>query len=104
MALGVTVINKGKLFGSELAYVVRLQPDNSYPTGGYALTPGLVGLNVIDALIPEPGINGHDVVLDRTANKVKWMAGAAAAGTGTEVTAAVDLSTQQAVTCIVLGH
>lgn len=58
------------VIGDKRFHVYRIVFDNSYPTGGEDLTPGLVGLNTIEHVIV-PGPNGTEFVTwDRTNKKL----------------------------------
>lgn len=75
--------------GNQRLHVYRVAFDVSYPTGGESYTPGLFGLNSIEAVLM-PGGNGTEFVTwDRTNKKFLIFT-----ADGTE---AVNLSDQSAV-------
>lgn len=51
------------------AIVADVQLDNSYPTGGYALTPQAFGLTTFDFVLPAPR-NGYVVEYNPTTGKL----------------------------------
>ncbi|SRR5581483_1394377 len=55
--------------------VVELAGDSSYPTGGYPITPALLGLMNIKFAVPLATNDGHVAVLDQANMKVKLFVG-----------------------------
>lgn len=56
------------VIGNLRFHVYRVTFDNSYPTGGETYTPGLFGLNSIEAILM-PGPNGTEYATWDRANK-----------------------------------
>lgn len=78
--------NEPQTFGQFKALLVDLTPDNSYPTGGYALTLAQLGLNHVVGVISLGG--GVSWTYDAANAKLKAFSGA----TGLQIANAVDLS------------
>lgn len=92
MALTVTSVRRGDVAGNQRKTVSTATFDNSYVTGGLALTPTQLGLaQVQDATVKvlTPGGAVVSVVYDKTNSKLK------ANTISAEVANAVDLSAVQ---------
>ena len=76
MALTVSSVIPG-VSGSKRTATFDVAFDASYPTGGEALTPGQVGLQVIESAVIEPK-GGYLFEWDHTAKKVKVFSGGGA--------------------------
>lgn len=92
MAL-TTAGQKGQNINSKVR-VVRVTFDNSYPTGGEAVTPSQLGFKNVHNIIPGVSTNGYVVTYDKANAKLKVFRGGAAVSTPfAEVPNATDLST-----------
>jgi hypothetical protein len=75
--------------GDRRETITNVTLDNSYPTGGYTITPQNLGLTSrIDALHPLTSTSGRTFAHDRTNRKLMAHSG------GSQVTAATDLSAE----------
>jgi hypothetical protein len=84
------------VIGNKRLHIFRVVFDSSYPTGGESFSPGVVGLNGVEAMIPAPsGI--EFAVYDYTNKKLQLFT-----ADGTEATNASNQSTIGA-TCVVIG-
>lgn len=73
---------------------IKITFDNSYPAGGYAITPTSFGLVQI-AIVLVPGLTllGRKVIWDSVNGKIKLYTTAAdGVGAATDMTAATDIS------------
>ena len=73
---------------------VQITGDSSYPTGGYSLTPGMLGLTaIVGVVFSDASALGVQATYDYSAQKVKlfWCAGAGAVMA--EVSNATNVST-----------
>lgn len=85
MAATVTILKRGKTINRKIT-IASILMDNSYTTGGLAVTPAQLGLNSVDIILFESA-NGYTPQFDYTNNKVKFYTSA-----GTETSNATDLS------------
>lgn len=85
MAATVTIVKRSKYLNRKVT-IADVALDNSYPTGGEAVTPSQFGLSSIDQVIIDGG-NGYRPQFDYTNNKIKVYTSA-----GTETTNTTDLS------------
>lgn len=84
--------NEPQKIGQMKARFVDITPDNSYPTGGWALTPGQVGMAKILAVIV-PNSNGYAMTYVRSTGKLLVRAtGSANQAAFAEIPNATDLS------------
>jgi hypothetical protein len=83
--------------GGRLRLIVDITGDNSYPTGGWAVTPAQLGVQRIDRVsadVKSPSTTSYIAQWDYANNKIKvFWTGAAVNGTLGEVTNATNLST-----------
>lgn len=89
MALTVTVDRRTREGNREVTYGT-ITFDDSYPTGGEAITAANVGLGTIEQLVVHPSSTGHVFPYDYSAAKVLAFNGT------TEIANEVDLSAQVA--------
>lgn len=69
MAAKVTIKKRTKAYNAYMN-VVDIQMDSSYPTGGEAITPQQLGLNVIDFVLASPAA-GYIAEFDHANSKLK---------------------------------
>lgn len=86
MALTITQPGVFDKLMHEKYVILNVTADNSYPTGGYAITPSRYGLTKLDMVFIDGG-NGYGVQYDYTNNKIMFYTTA-----GTETTNATNLS------------
>jgi hypothetical protein len=97
LAASVTIVDRGA--AGDLAFrIVDVTLDNSYPTGGYALTPQLLGLGsngTIYAVLGDMSkTGGWDVGWDYTNSKLQVFDGSGSASAAAhEIAAATNVST-----------
>lgn len=85
------------VMGNKRVVVATITFDSSYPTGGEDLTPGIVGLNTVEAVMPV--VNGAEfAVYDYPTKKLKLFT-----ADGTEATNASNQSTI-VVTALIFGY
>ena len=90
---------------TKLAFAL-LALDNSYPTGGYAIDFTSIGIRDVQFIVVE-NTSGYDFAWDRVNKKLQayqFNYPGAAAGPGTEVPNATDLSAISALGLIVVGQ
>jgi hypothetical protein len=85
LAASVAIKNKLK-FGNGYCVIADVTLDNSYPTGGEAVTPGQLGLTVLSAVLPAPS-GGNTYEFDHANSKLK-----AYTASDTEVSSGTNLS------------
>jgi hypothetical protein len=87
-------ITVAKRVGSKLQEVVAdITLDSSYPTGGYLLQPGDVGLSLSIELLASHPAGGYAFEYDQPTSKLKvYRIGAALSNPLSEVPAATNLS------------
>lgn len=72
MALSYNIVERGA-FGQMFIRIVDITMDNSYPSGGWALSPASMGFGTngtILAVVPFNDISGRFPFWDRTNNKL----------------------------------
>ena len=86
----------GALSSAKVTYAL-LMPDNNYPTGGYAVTPGTFNFGVkVLAFVPSDntiGTTGYAPIYDPTNGALRLFS--IVSGAWSEVTAGTDLSQVQ---------
>jgi hypothetical protein len=86
MAATPTIVRRSHQGTVRVNYVDVLL-DNSYPTGGYALTPAQLGFTKVPLVVDAEPNTGRSFWYDRVNQKLKSFNSG-----GTETTAATDLS------------
>lgn len=83
----VNLDNRNHVLGNRREVVLDVTLDNSYPTGGYALTPATLGVDgATDYVFAQATTTGHLPVYNYGTKKLMVFSG------GTEVSNATDLS------------
>lgn len=99
MAITIGQVNlpsRNHVIGNRREVVMDATLDNSYPTGGYALTAATLGIDIaLDFVQAIATTTGHTFAYDYANSKLKAYSG------GTEITNATDLS---AVVVRLIGH
>lgn len=97
MALSTSITFR-TVTGNERLVIADVTFDNSYTTGGLAVTPAMFGLQAIHSVVCLPHSSASRIVtFDKAASKLKVHT-----AIGTEAAAASDQSTIT-VTCLVVG-
>lgn len=90
MAISLAQVNvpqRNHVVGNRREVVVDVTLDNSYPTGGYALTPATLGVDLaLDYIFALPTTTGHVFAYDYANKKLMAFSG------GSQVANATDLS------------
>lgn len=90
MALTNTAVQKPHSIGARWQTIYSVQPDNSYPTGGWSLKPADLGFAATtdpEFQVVVQDTQGYSALYDYTNLKLKLYSAA-----GTQVTNATDLS------------
>ena len=112
MALGVvtvTQVERRTVFGDRRAVVASLTFSDNYETGGYVLTPALLGLQRLDMLIcdsmvaADAGTTGVIPHMDYANNKLQMFEGSAAGTALTEKTNAEAMPASAKLRVIAIG-
>lgn len=99
----ITLVIREQLGFSNLT-VSTLSLDNSYPTGGYALTPQQLGVGSSAAWVMAQPKSGYVFEWIPSTSKLMVRWSGAAGAIDPEVTAATDLSAVTGVRVMALGH
>lgn len=103
LTFGSRSLRQSFVAGGKKFRVIPITLDNSYPTGGYAITRaqlGLAGADNPDAVIPiGPASTGHWALWDATNNKLKFFSAA-----GTELAGASAALNAATISLLVIGN
>lgn len=104
MAITAIVLVRREQLGFSNLTINTLSLDNSYPTGGYALTPSQLGVGLAADWVMAQPKSGYVFEFFPSTNKLMVRWSGAAGAIDPEVTNATDLSAVTGVRIMALGH